>query len=102
MRTPTLQYLYLQKPITMIILICIISVLPWLGLSELGSTANSADAAVAEAMLKSGEWVLPKMPSGEISYDHPMLHWLIVLFPVGRDMSRNSPCNCPERWHSLS
>ena len=80
MRTPTLQYLYLQKPITMIILICIISVLPWLGLSELGSTANSADAAVAEAMLKSGEWVLPKMPSGEISYDHPMLHWLIVLF----------------------
>ena len=47
MRTPTLQYLYLQKPITMIILICIISVLPWLGLSELGSTANSADAAVA-------------------------------------------------------
>ena len=64
----------------MIILICIISVLPWLGLSELGSTANSADTAVAEAMLKSGEWVLPKMPSGEISYDHPMLHWLIVLF----------------------
>ena len=55
MRTPTLQYLYLQKPITMIILICIISVLPWLGLSELGSTANSADAAVAEAMLRSGE-----------------------------------------------
>lgn len=80
MRTPTLQYLYLQKPITMIILICIISVLPWLGLSELGSTANSADAAVAEAMLRSGEWVLPKMPSGEISYDHPMLHWFIVLF----------------------
>lgn len=80
MRTPTLQYLYLQKPITMIIFICLISVLPWLGLSELGSMANSSDAAVAKAMLESGEWVLPKMPTGEISYDHPMLHWLIVLF----------------------
>lgn len=80
MRTPTLQYLYLQKPVTMIIFICIISVLPWLGLNELNSPATSMDAAIADAMLKSGEWILPKMPSGTINYDHPMLHWLIVVF----------------------
>ena len=84
MRTPTLQYLYLQKPITMIIVICMISVLPWLGLNELNSPATSMDAAVADAMLKSGEWVLPKMPSGTINYDHPMLHWLIVAFSYGQ------------------
>ena len=80
MRTPTLQYLYLQKPVTMIIFICIISVLPWLGLNELNSPAASMDAAVANTMLQSGEWILPKMPSGTINYDHPMLHWLIVIF----------------------
>lgn len=80
MRTPTLQYLYLQKPVTMILFICIISVLPWLGLSELNVPAASPDAVVAETMMKSGEWVLPVMPSGSVNYDHPMLHWLIVLF----------------------
>lgn len=80
MRTPTLQYLYLQKPVTMILFICIISVLPWLGLSELNAPATSPDAAVADTMLKTGEWVLPVMPSGSVNYDHPMLHGLIVLF----------------------
>lgn len=84
MRTPTLQYLYLQKPVTMIIFICIISVLPWLGLNELGTPATSTDADIADAMIKSGEWVLPKMPSGSVNYDHPMLHWLIVLFSYGQ------------------
>lgn len=34
MRTPTLQYLYLQKPVTMMVVICIISVLPWIGLGD--------------------------------------------------------------------
>lgn len=85
MRTPTLQYLYLQKPVTMIIIICFISVLPWLGLNELSTPAASSDALIADAMLRSGEWVLPPMPSGGINYDHPMLHWLICLcsFPQG-------------------
>ncbi len=68
----------------MIIFICIISVLPWLGLNELGSPVVSTNATIADAMLKSGEWVLPKMLSGTISYDHPMLHWLIVLFSYGQ------------------
>lgn len=80
MRTPTLQYLYLQKPITMIIFICIVSVLPWLGLSDLYTPIQTADTVTAEAMLKSGNWVLPTLPSGEICYDHPILPWLITIF----------------------
>lgn len=99
MRTPTLQYLYLQKPVTMILFICIISVLPWLGLSELNAPATSPDAAVADTMLKTGEWVLPVMPSGSVNYDHPMLHGLIVLFPMRKDMCRSLLCNCREHWH---
>ena len=67
MRTPTLQYLYLQKPVTMIFFICVISVLPWLGLGELRIPATSPDTAVADAMMKSGEWVLPVMPFGSVN-----------------------------------
>lgn len=84
MRTPTLQYLYLQKPVSMIIVICIISVLPWLGLHELDMPAQSECAIAANTMLQTGEWILPHVSGGEVSYDHPMLHWLIVLFSYGQ------------------
>lgn len=78
MRTPTLQYLYLQKPVTMIVIICIIAVLPWLGLSDLSQPDTSETAGIASAMLQSGNWVMPSLPGGEIAYDHPMLYWLIA------------------------
>ena len=47
MRTPTLQYLYLQKPVTMMVVICIISVLPWIGLGDFSTKGEPREAAVA-------------------------------------------------------
>ena len=46
MRTPTLQYLYLQKPVTMMVVICIISVLPWIGLGDFSTKGEPREAAV--------------------------------------------------------
>ena len=79
MRTPTLQYLYLQKPISMILFICIISVLPWLDLSDLSQPDTSETAAIATAMLESGDWVMPPLADGQIVHEHPMLYWLVSL-----------------------
>ena len=53
MRTPTLQYLYLQKPITMVIVICIISVLPWIGLGNFTTKGDPREAADADSMLET-------------------------------------------------
>ena len=50
MRTPTLQYLYLQKPVTMMVVICIISVLPWIGLGDFSTKGEPREAAVAISM----------------------------------------------------
>ena len=61
MRTPTLQYLYLQKPITMVIVICIISVLPWIGLGDFSTKGEPREAAVAVSMLETGNWVFPQV-----------------------------------------
>ena len=60
MRTPTLQYLYLQKPVTMMVVICIISVLPWIGLGDFSTKGEPREAAVAISMLETGNWVLPQ------------------------------------------
>ena len=80
MRTPTLQYLYLQKPVTMIIIICIISVLPWIGLGDFSTKGEPREASVAISMLESGNWILPQVYANEFAYKPPMAHWLMAAF----------------------
>ena len=79
MRTPTLQYLYLQKPITMVIVICIISVLPWIGLGDFSTKGEPREAAVAVSMLETGNWVLPQVYANEFAYKPPLAHWLMAV-----------------------
>lgn len=80
MRTPTLQYLYLQKPVTMVIIICIISVLPWIGLGDFSTKGEPREAAVAISMLETGNWILPQAYANEFAYKPPMAHWLMAAF----------------------
>lgn len=85
MRTPTLQYLYLQKPVTMVVVICIISVLPWIGVGDFCTPGEPHDAAVAASILESGNWVLPRLYAGEALSTPPLVHWLVALasYPSG-------------------
>lgn len=80
MRTPTLQYLYLQKPVTLIVIICILSVLPWIGVGDFSTKGEPREAAVAVSMIESGNWVLPQVYANEFAYKPPMAHWLMAAF----------------------
>ena len=83
MRTSAaLQYLYLQKPVSSIILICLISVLPWIMLGDFSTKGEPREAAVAVSMLESGDWILPKVYANEFAYKPPMMHWLIAVFSI--------------------
>lgn len=84
MRTSALQYLYLQKPVSSIILICIISVLPWL-FNHSYTAEEVRSTEVGNTILTSGDWILPKTSAGEKLYQPPMTDWLItaVSFPQG-------------------
>lgn len=79
MRTPTLQYLYLQKPVTLIIFICLLAVLPWIGMGDFSTKGEPREAAVAISMLESGNWVLPQTYADEFAFKPPMAHWLMAL-----------------------
>lgn len=85
MRTPALQYLYLQKPVTMVIIICIISVLPWIGLGDFSTKGEPREASVAISMLESGNWILPQVYANEFAYKPPLCHWLMAAasYPQG-------------------
>lgn len=69
----------------MIIVICIISVLPWIGLGDFSTKGEPREAAVAVSMLESGNWVLPQVYANEFAYKPPMAHWLMAAFsyPAG-------------------
>lgn len=82
MRTPTLQYLYLQKPVTMVIVICIISVLPWIGLGDFSTKGEPREAAVAVSMIETGNWILPQVYANEFAYKPPLAHWLMATFSL--------------------
>ena len=79
MRTPTLQYLYLQKPVTLIVIICLLSVLPWIGMGDFSTKGEPREAAVAISMIESGNWVLPQTYADEFAFKPPMAHWLMAL-----------------------
>jgi 4-amino-4-deoxy-L-arabinose transferase-like glycosyltransferase len=82
MRTTALQYLYLQKPVSTIILVCAVSVLPWIALGDFSTKGEPREAAVSVSMLESGNWILPKAYADEFAYKPPMAHWLIALFSL--------------------
>jgi len=83
MRTSAaLQYLYLQKPVSSIIIICLIAVLPWIAMGDFSTKGEPREAAVAVSMLESGDWILPKVYANEFAYKPPMMHWLIAVFSL--------------------
>jgi 4-amino-4-deoxy-L-arabinose transferase-like glycosyltransferase len=82
MRTPFLQYLYLQKPVTMVVVACAVAVLPWIGLNDFSTKGEPREAAVAVSMFELGNWVLPSTYADEFAYKPPMAHWLMAVFSL--------------------
>lgn len=80
MRTSFLQDLYLQRPVTLAVLICIISILPWIGMNEFATKGEPREAAVAVSMLQTGNLILPTSYADEFAYKPPMAHWLMAAF----------------------
>ena len=81
MRTPTLQYLYLQKPLMSLLLITIISTC-WIFDGDFYTKGEPREAAVAVSMIEKGEWILPHSYADEIAYKPPFTHWFTALFSL--------------------
>jgi 4-amino-4-deoxy-L-arabinose transferase-like glycosyltransferase len=81
MRTSALQYLYLQKPLTSVIVVCAIALIPWLN-SDFYTKGEPREASVAVSMIESGNWILPEVYAGEFAYKPPMAHWLMAAFSL--------------------
>ncbi|MDR1202541.1 MAG: glycosyltransferase family 39 protein [Tannerellaceae bacterium] len=66
----------------MVVIICALSVLPWIGMGDFSTKGEPREAAVAISMLESGNWILPKVYANEFAYKPPMAHWLMAAFSL--------------------
>jgi 4-amino-4-deoxy-L-arabinose transferase-like glycosyltransferase len=84
MRSRLLQALYLQKPVTWMVVGAALTVLPWIGLGEFATKGEPREAAVAVSMLASGDYILPRVYAEEFAYKPPLVHWLMVAASYGQ------------------
>jgi 4-amino-4-deoxy-L-arabinose transferase-like glycosyltransferase len=82
MRPPTLQYFYLEKPMTLLIAIVFISVIFWIGNGSFYTKGEPREASVSVSMLEKNQWLLPEVYADEIAYKPPLTHWLTAIFSL--------------------
>ena len=61
-----------------LVIICALTLLPFLGLSDFHTKGEPREAIVAYSMLETGNWILPQNNGGDIAYKPPFFHWAIA------------------------
>jgi 4-amino-4-deoxy-L-arabinose transferase-like glycosyltransferase len=60
-------------------MLCLFTVLPWIGLGDFSTKGEPREAAVAISMMESGNYILPTSYANEFAYKPPMAHWLMAV-----------------------
>ncbi|MDR1372125.1 MAG: glycosyltransferase family 39 protein [Dysgonamonadaceae bacterium] len=81
-----IKRLYSEKPVLMLLLICTLSVIMWIGRGEFYTKGEPREASVALSMIKRNKWVLPDVYAGETAYKPPFTHWItaVLSLPQGK------------------
>lgn len=67
-----------NKQFILLGLICIVSLLPFLGSTDFHTKGEPREAIVAYSMIESGNWILPINNGEDIAYKPPFFHWSIA------------------------
>lgn len=67
-----------NKLFLILMAICIVSLISFIGLSLFNTRGEPREAIVALSMLKYGNWILPVNNGIDIAYKPPLLHWSIA------------------------
>lgn len=60
-------------------LLCVLTVVPFLGLTDYHTKGEPREAIVAYTMLETGNWILPENNGGDMAYKPPFFHWCIAV-----------------------
>lgn len=65
-----------------LLLLSLLSILPWLGLSHFYTKGEPREALVPQAMLESGNWILPQRYGETFATKPPAMHWVSALLSL--------------------
>ena len=75
---PTMRTLLNNKTFWLLTLICVLTLLPFIGLFDYHTKGEPRESLVAMTMLNDANWILPRNSYGEIAYKPPFFHWCIA------------------------
>ena len=67
-----------MRKILLILLLCVIAVIPFLGTFDYNTKGEPREAIVSLTMVESDNWIIPRNSVGEIAYKPPLFHWAIA------------------------
>lgn len=67
-----------QRTLAALTLVALLTLVPFLGLTDFNTKGEPREAAVAATMLETGNWILPATDGGEFAYKPPMFHWAVA------------------------
>ncbi len=69
-----------NKTFFILAIICIITLLPFVGSADFHTKGEPREAIVAYSMMETGNWILPTNNGGDMAYKPPFFHWAIAAF----------------------
>lgn len=73
-----MKNIFSNRVFWLLLLICCLTLLPFLGLSEYHTKGEPRESIVSYSMLETGNWVLPRNNGGEMAYKPPFFHWCVA------------------------
>lgn len=62
----------------LLLIICCLTLLPFIGLSEYHTKGEPRESVVSYSMLATDNWTLPRNNGGEMAYKPPFFHWCVA------------------------
>ena len=67
-----------KKTLWLLIAICVLTVIPFLGIYEYNTKGEPRESIVSYTMIETGNWILPRNSVGEMAYKPPLFHWCVA------------------------
>lgn len=67
-----------KRTFILLIVVSVLTLIPFLGLTDFHTKGEPREAIVPSSMLKTGNWILPINNGGDIAYKPPFFHWSIA------------------------
>ena len=62
----------------LLVVICVLTILPFLGMTEYHTKGEPRESIVSYTMLTGDNWTLPRNNGGEMAYKPPFFHWCVA------------------------